>query len=64
VPDVIARLVAAGVAVDRLRIDPPSLEDVFVGLTGTEIEASAGGSDVGKITAVRRGLGVPTGQGR
>jgi ABC-2 type transport system ATP-binding protein len=64
VPDVVRGLVRAGVTVDRLRIDPPSLEDVFVGLTGTEIEASAGGSDMGKITAVRRGLGVPTGPGR
>ncbi|MDP1806026.1 MAG: DUF4162 domain-containing protein, partial [Acidimicrobiales bacterium] len=64
VPEVIGRLVGAGVAVERLRIQPPSLEDVFVGLTGTEIEASAGGTDAGKITAVRRGLGVPTGPGR
>ena len=64
VPAVVATLVGAGVTVDRLRIEPPSLEDVFVALTGTEIEASAGGADVGKITAVRRGLGVPTGPGR
>ena len=63
VPEVVRRLVSAGVAVERLRIQPPSLEDVFVSLTGTEIEASAGGTDVGKITAVRRGLGVPTGPG-
>jgi hypothetical protein len=52
------------VAVDRLAIRPPSLEDVFVELTGTQIEVSAGGTDVGKIAAVRRGLGVPTGPGR
>ena len=63
VPAVMGRLVGAGVEMDRLTIRPPSLEDVFVGLTGTQIEASAGGSDVGKITAVRRGLGVPTGSG-
>jgi daunorubicin resistance ABC transporter ATP-binding subunit len=63
VPAVMGRLVGAGVAVDRLAIRPPSLEDVFVGLTGTQIETSAGGTDVGKITAVRRGLGVPTGPG-
>ena len=63
VPAVIARLVGAGVKVDRLMIRPPSLEDVFVGLTGTQIEATAGGSDAGKITAVRRGLGVPAGPG-
>ncbi len=63
VPVVMGRLVGAGVTMDRLTIRPPSLEDVFVGLTGTQIEASAGGTDVGKITAVRRGLGVPTGPG-
>jgi len=64
VPGVVARLSAAGAQVDRLSIHPPSLEDVFVSLTGTQIEASAGGGDDGKITAVRRGLGVPTGPGR
>ncbi len=64
VPAVMARLIGAGVTVDRLAIRPPSLEDVFVQLTGTQIETSAGGSDVGKITAVRRGLGVPSGPGR
>ena len=64
VPAVVARLSAAGAQVERLSIHPPSLEDVFVSLTGTQIEASAGGGDDGKITAVRRGLGVPTGPGR
>jgi ABC-2 type transport system ATP-binding protein len=64
VPAVVGRLTAAGAHVDRLSIHPPSLEDVFVSLTGTQIEASAGGADDGKITAVRRGLGVPSGPGR
>jgi ABC-2 type transport system ATP-binding protein len=64
VPAVVARLTGAGARVDRLSIHPPSLEDVFVGLTGTQIEASAGGGDDGRITAVRRGLGVATGPGR
>jgi ABC-2 type transport system ATP-binding protein len=64
VPEVVGRLVAAGIGMDRLRIHPPTLEDVFVALTGTEIEASAGGTDLGRITAVRRGLGVPTGPPR
>jgi ABC-2 type transport system ATP-binding protein len=64
VPAVVRTLGAAGVAIERLRINPPSLEDVFVALTGTEIEASAGGSDLGRITAVRRGLGVPSGPPR
>ena len=63
VPAAMARLVGAGVDMDRLMIRPPSLEDVFVGLTGTQIEATAGGTDAGKITAVRRGLGVPAGPG-
>jgi ABC-2 type transport system ATP-binding protein len=64
VPAVVGRLVAGGVTVERLTIHPPSLEDVFVGLTGTEIESSVGGSDKGKITAVRRGVGVPSGPPR
>ncbi len=64
VPAVVGQLTGAGVHVDRLSVHPPSLEDVFVRLTGTQIETSAGGADVGKITAVRRGLGVPTGPGR
>jgi len=64
VPALVGRLTGAGARVDRLSIHPPSLEDVFVSLTGTQIEASAGGADDGKITAVRRGLGVPTGKGR
>ena len=64
VPAVVGQLTGAGVHVDRLSVHPPSLEDVFVRLTGTQIETSSGGADVGKITAVRRGLGVPTGPGR
>ena len=64
VPAVVGHLTGAEVHVDRLSVHPPSLEDVFVRLTGTQIETSAGGADVGKITAVRRGLGVPTGPGR
>ena len=64
VPAVVGQLTGAGVHVDRLSVHPPSLEDVFVRLTGTQIETSTGGADVGKITAVRRGLGVPTGRGR
>ena len=64
VPAVVGQLTGGGVHVDRLSVHPPSLEDVFVRLTGTQIETSTGGADVGKITAVRRGLGVPTGPGR
>ena len=61
VPAVVGRLTGAEAHVDRLSIRAPSLEDVFVSLTGTQIETSAGGADDGKITAVRRGLGVPSG---
>ncbi|MGI8807866.1 MAG: ATP-binding cassette domain-containing protein [Acidimicrobiales bacterium] len=64
VPNLVRLLSGAGAQVDRLSIHPPSLEDVFVSLTGTQIETSAGGVDDGKITAVRRGLGVPAGPGR
>jgi ABC-2 type transport system ATP-binding protein len=64
VPAVVARVVGAGVAVNGLDIRPPSLEDVFVGLTGTQIEASAGGVDTGNVTAVRRSVGLPSGHGR
>ena len=61
VPAVVGRLTAAGVSLDRLDIRAPTLEDVFVGLTGSQIEASAGGADDGRISAVRRGLGVASG---
>ncbi len=64
VPAVVGQLTGAGAQVDRLSIRAPSLEDVFVSLTGTQIESSPGGADHGKITAVRRGLGVPSGPGR
>jgi ABC-2 type transport system ATP-binding protein len=64
VPALIGRLQAAGVEIERLAIMPPTLEDVFVNLTGTEIEASAGlGAESSSLSAVRRGLGVP-GHGR
>ncbi len=62
VPAVVGKLTGSGAHVERLSIHPPSLEDVFVSLTGTQIETSTGGADDGKITAVRRGLGVPSGR--
>jgi ABC-2 type transport system ATP-binding protein len=49
----IARLGAAA-TIERLSISPPSLEDVFVNLTGAEIESSAGTGDAGAIAATRR----------
>ncbi|MGH9226361.1 MAG: ATP-binding cassette domain-containing protein [Acidimicrobiales bacterium] len=57
VPALIARLNAAGVEIERLAIMPPTLEDVFVKLTGEEIEASAGLGESSSLSAVRRGLG-------
>ncbi len=64
VPAVVGRVVGAGAGIDGLSIRAPSLEDVFVGLTGTQIEASAGGTDAGNVTAVRRSVGLPSGRGR
>jgi len=62
VPAVLGRILGAGFAVEGLSVHPPTLEDVFVSLTGTEIESSPGAADGGNVTAVRRGLGVPTGR--
>ena len=65
VPELVARLAGSGAGIDRLSIHPPTLEDVFVGLTGTQIETSAGATSVDvNVTAVRRGLGVQSGPGR
>jgi len=60
VPATIGRLLAAGIRVDRLEVNPPSLEEVFVNLTGAEIESapSAGGGAMA-LSAVRRGMGRP-----
>lgn len=60
---VVASVVASGLQPHRLSTHPPTLEDVFVGLTGAQIEAAAGGADAGNVTAVRRGLGL-AGPGR
>jgi len=55
----VARLHAAGVAVERIAVDTPTLEDVFVGLTGTEIESGPASGD-GAVTAVRKAMGLGT----
>jgi ABC-2 type transport system ATP-binding protein len=57
VPSLVARLHGSGVPIARLRVLPPTLEDVFVNLTGTEIESGAGQTDAGALSALRRGLG-------
>jgi len=64
VPTVVARLSACGLAIERMAVVPPTLEDVFVALTGSEIEATSGSGDHGSISAVRRGMGVSAGSGR
>ncbi len=64
VPGLIARISAMGTSVERLAVVPPSLEDVFVRLTGSEIESGPGGGDDGALSAVRRGMGVAVGSGR
>ena len=63
VPRVVANLAAAGHPIERLRIQPPTLEDVFVRLTGTGIEADTGsGASTASAIVVRRGVGLPTGR--
>jgi ABC-2 type transport system ATP-binding protein len=57
VPSLVARLHGSGVPIERLGVLPPTLEDVFVNLTGTEIESEAGQADAGGLSALRRGLG-------
>ena len=61
VPEIVGRLMASGPPIDRLAVQPSSLEDVFVALTGAEIESGAGGGDDGALAAVRRGIGVTAG---
>ncbi|MGH9166126.1 MAG: ATP-binding cassette domain-containing protein [Acidimicrobiales bacterium] len=64
VPALIARLSAEGPAIERLAVVSPTLEDVFVTLTGEGIESSAGVGDIGSVSAVRRGMGIGGGVGR
>jgi ABC-2 type transport system ATP-binding protein len=64
VPGVVARISAVGAPVERLTVVAPSLEDVFMSLTGNEIESGAGGGDDGALSAVRRGMGVAARGGR
>jgi ABC-2 type transport system ATP-binding protein len=64
VPALVGRLTALGPALERLEVLSPTLEDVFVALTGSDLEAGSGGGDAGSLSAVRRGMGVPAGAGR
>ncbi|MGQ0520777.1 MAG: ATP-binding cassette domain-containing protein [Actinomycetota bacterium] len=54
----VGRLAALGPVIERLEVLSPTLEDVFVALTGTELEAGAGGGDSGSLSNARRTLGV------
>ena len=62
VPGVIEELGRAGGTIEQLQVQSPTLEDVFVQVTGTEIEVDAG-LDAGGASAivVRRGVGLPSG---
>lgn len=64
VPSLIGRLSVGGLEIERLAVMPPTLEDVFVSLTGTEVEPSTESGDTGSVSAVRRGLGVGAGARR
>ncbi len=59
VPATVAGLISAGIQIVRLEVRPPTLEDVFVNLTGTAIEAAPGGGSNMALAAVRRGMGRP-----
>ncbi|MGH3849448.1 MAG: DUF4162 domain-containing protein, partial [Pseudonocardiaceae bacterium] len=54
----LARLGTEGVLIERMAIVAPSLEDVFVSLTGTDIDASPGNSEPKSFSAIRRGMGL------
>ena len=57
VPELLERVATARLTIERLAVEAPSLEDVFVTLTGSEIESAAGGADSG-VSAVRRNMGL------
>ena len=63
-PSLLARLGAEGALIDRLKVRGPSLEDVFVNVTGDEIEASVDSGDAASMAIVRRVLGALPGSGR
>ena len=64
VPGLVGRLAALGPAIERLEVLSPTLEDVFVALTGTELETGGDLGDSGALSNARRNLGVPSGSGR
>jgi ABC-2 type transport system ATP-binding protein len=60
VPAVVARLVNSGEVIERLSVSAPTLEDVFLTLTGTQIESSSDISTGAAVAAIRRVQGVRT----
>ncbi len=54
----IARLEAAGVEMEYLSVRGPSLEDVFVNLTGAEIELGGDSADAGAVATIRQAQGA------
>lgn len=62
VASLISGFTAAGQTVERVRVQSPTLEDVFVNLTGTEIEAESPSAAGASALIVRRGVGMPTGR--
>ena len=63
-PALLGRLAALGSSLQGIEVRSPTLEDAFVALTGTELEADGDQGDAGSLSAVRRGLGVVAGTGR
>lgn len=60
VPSLVTRLINSGVEIEGLAVSSPSLEDVFVRLTGADIELTSDSSDGSALAAVRRTQGVGT----
>lgn len=60
--DVLSRLAAIGVSQTSLTVVEPSLEDVFVRLTGTSTSAEADSSTAAGLAAIGRSLATGTGR--
>jgi len=56
--DVLTQLRDAGLPIERVSVSEPSLEDVFVGLTGEHLDVSAGSDEKAGVAAAQRMRGV------
>ena len=63
-PALLGRLATLGPSLEGIEVRSATLEDVFVALTGSELEADSDQGDAGSLSAVRRGMGVAAGVGR